>query len=51
MDQVRIIDDSRSVNASEIVQSVEIDETTYAAADDQKHGLELLYHVAENRHA
>lgn len=48
VDQVRIIDDSRSVNASEIVQSVEIDETTIpAAADDQKHGLELLYHVAE----
>jgi two-component system NtrC family sensor kinase len=47
-DQVRFIDDSRSVNESAIVQSVGVDEPTAPVAEaEQKYGLELLYHVAE----
>jgi two-component system NtrC family sensor kinase len=47
-DQVRFIDDSRSVNESAIVQSVGVDEPTAPVAEaDQIYGLELLYHVAE----
>lgn len=48
VDQVRFIDDSRSMRESAIVQSVEIDESSAVVADvDLKPGLELLYHVAE----
>ena len=48
VDQVRFIDDSRSVHESAIVQSVEVDESSAPVAEvDHKHGLELLYHVAE----
>lgn len=48
VDQVRFIDDSRSVHESAIVQSVGIDESSAPVAEiDHKYGLELLYHVAE----
>lgn len=48
VDQIRFIDDSRSVPESAIVQSVEVDESAAPiAAKDLKPGLELLYHVAE----
>ncbi len=48
VDQIQFIDDSRSMHASAIVQSVEVDETSATVAEvDRKHGLELLYHVAE----
>ena len=47
-DQVRFIDDSRSMHESAIVQSVEVDESSATVAEaDRKHGLDLLYHVAE----
>ncbi len=48
IDQIRFVDDSRSMDASAIVQRVDVDETAAIAAPaDPKHGLELLYHVAE----
>ena len=48
LDQVRFIDDSRSVHESAIVQSVGIDESSAPVAEaNHKYGLELLYHVAE----
>ena len=48
IDQIRFVDDSRSMDASAIVQRVDVEETVAAVAQvDLKHGLELLYHVAE----
>ena len=48
VDQIQFIDDSRSMHASAIVQSVDVDETPATVTEvDRKHGLELLYHVAE----
>ncbi|MBC7967694.1 MAG: FHA domain-containing protein, partial [Fuerstia sp.] len=48
IDQIRFIDDSRSMHASAIVQSVDVDEShATIAAVNRRHGLELLYHVAE----
>ena len=46
VDQIQFIDDSRSVHASAIVQSVEVDESPATVAEvNRSHGLELLYHV------
>ena len=48
IDQIQFIDDSRSMQTSAIVQSVEVDETLATVAEvNRSHGLELLYHVAE----
>lgn len=48
VDQIRFIDDSRSMHASAIVQSVDVNESHATIAEvNRRHGLELLYHVAE----
>ena len=48
IDQIHFVDDSRSMHASAIVQSVEVEEAPATVAEvNRKHGLELLYHVAE----
>jgi len=47
-DKIRFVDDSQTLNESAIVQSVGVEDSAIPVAEtDQKHGLELLYHVAE----
>ncbi|MEJ7596134.1 MAG: ATP-binding protein, partial [Planctomycetaceae bacterium] len=48
IEQIQFIDDSRSMHASAIVQSVDVAESTATVAEvNRRHGLDLLYHVAE----
>lgn len=45
--QIRFVEDSRSLDASAIVQSVGVDSAVTQSHPVAQHGFELLYHVAE----